>query len=115
MPTYGVLGVGAIARAIVTGLCHEVADPPPVVLSPRGAATSAELARLFSTVEVATDNQAVLDSSDVVLICLRTADAHLLGELDWRVGPRRGERHGRLGHAAVARARGARHQRLSLG
>src|SRR4051794_38587308 len=84
MPTYGVLGVGAIARAIVTGLCHEVADPPPVVLSPRGAATSAELARLFSTVEVATDNQAVLDSSDVVLICLRTADAHLLGELDWR-------------------------------
>lgn len=84
MATYGVLGVGAIARAIVTGLCHGVADPPSIVLSPRGAATAAELAERFPTVQVATENQAVVDSSDVVVICLRTADAPLLAELEWR-------------------------------
>jgi pyrroline-5-carboxylate reductase len=84
MATYGVLGVGAIARAIVTGLCAGVADPPSILLSPRGAATAAELAGRYPSVEVAADNQAVLDASEVVLVCLRTADAALLGELAWR-------------------------------
>jgi pyrroline-5-carboxylate reductase len=84
MATYGVLGVGAIARATVPGLCAEVTNPPSIVLSPRGAATAAELARQYSTVEVAADNQGVLDASTVVVVCLRTADAPLLGELAWR-------------------------------
>jgi len=82
--TYGVLGVGSIARAIVTGLCEGVADPPRVVLSPRGSATSAELAARFETVDVAADNQSVLDGSDLVIVCLRVADAPMLGDLAWR-------------------------------
>ena len=81
---YGVLGVGSIARAMVTGLCDDVADPPRVVLSPRGAATSAELAARFPTVSVAADNQAVLDGSGTVIVCLRNADADLLDALAWR-------------------------------
>jgi pyrroline-5-carboxylate reductase len=84
LPTYGVLGVGSIARAIVIGLCAGVADPPRIVLSPRGAAVSAELAGRFPTVTVAADNQSVADGSDVVLVCLRKADAALLGDLAWR-------------------------------
>jgi pyrroline-5-carboxylate reductase len=82
--THGVLGVGSIARAIVTGLCDGVPDPPQIVLSPRGAAVSAELAARFPTVSVATDNQAVVDGSDLVIVCLRRADAALLGDLAWR-------------------------------
>ena len=82
--TYGVLGVGSIARAIVIGLCDGIADPPRIVLSPRGAAVSAELAGRYPTVSVAADNQAVVDGSDVVLVCLRKADAALLGDLTWR-------------------------------
>jgi pyrroline-5-carboxylate reductase len=66
---YGVIGVGAIAEAIVTGLCLE--DPPRLVLSPRNAETSARLAERFATVEVAASNQAVLDAAPVVLLCLR--------------------------------------------
>jgi pyrroline-5-carboxylate reductase len=84
MATYGVLGVGAIARAIVTGLCADVTNAPSIALSPRGTATAAELARQYPTVEVAADNQGVLDASTVVVVCLRTADAPLLGELAWR-------------------------------
>ena len=81
---YGVLGVGSIARAIVIGLCEGMPDPPRIVLSPRGAAVSAELAGRYPTVSVAADNQAVVDGSEVVLVCLRKADAALLGDLTWR-------------------------------
>jgi pyrroline-5-carboxylate reductase len=82
--TYGVLGVGSIARAIVVGLCDGSTDPPRIVLSPRGAAVSAELAGRYPPVSVAADNQAVVDGSDVVLVCLRKAHAGLLGDLTWR-------------------------------
>lgn len=84
MTTYGVLGVGALGRAIVTGLCAGVAEPPPVVVSPRSAATASALAGELPTVSVGADNQAVLDSSDVVVVCLRGQLAPLLGELAWR-------------------------------
>ena len=79
--TYGVLGVGSIARAIVIGLCDGISDPPRIVLSPRGAAVSAELAGRYPSVSVAADNQAVVDGADVVLVCLRKADAALIGDL----------------------------------
>lgn len=68
--TYGVLGVGSIATSIVTGLCAGVAEPLPVVLSPRNVDRATELAQRFPTVTVANDNQAVIDASDVVLLCV---------------------------------------------
>ncbi|QIG43048.1 NAD(P)-binding domain-containing protein [Nocardioides anomalus] len=84
MTTYGVLGVGSIAKAVVTGLCEGVAAPPELVLSPRGAATAAALSGRYETVRVAEDNQAVLDAADVVLVCLRTTDTDVLADLTWR-------------------------------
>lgn len=84
-PAYGVLGVGSIAAAMVTGLCDGVDDPPRVVLSPRNAARAADLAGRFGTVEVGADNQAVVDGSDVVLVCLRPGDAETaLADLTFR-------------------------------
>jgi pyrroline-5-carboxylate reductase len=74
-PTYGILGVGAIAAAIVTGLCEGVAEPPPVVLSPRNAERAAGLAARLPSVRVARGNQAVVDASDVVVVCLLPTDA----------------------------------------
>lgn len=68
MTTYGVLGVGSIAAAIVTGLCAE--DPPAVLLSPRSADRAADLAARFETVTVAADNQAVVDGSDIVIVAV---------------------------------------------
>jgi pyrroline-5-carboxylate reductase len=77
----GVLGVGAIGSAIVTGLCDDVDDPPGVLLSPRNAEIAGGLARRFATVEVAADNQAVVDGAPVVLVCVRpqVAQAVLAG------------------------------------
>jgi pyrroline-5-carboxylate reductase len=80
--TYGVIGVGAIASAIVTGLCKDVDDAPRVLLSPRNAEISAGLAERFATVDVAADNQAVVDGAEVVIVCVRPEDAAaVLGEL----------------------------------
>src|SRR3954468_12961063 len=84
MTAYGVIGVGALGSAIVTGLCDGVEDPPRVVLSPRSAATAAALAERFPSVTVAADNQAVVDGAGTVLVCLRRAHAELLGDLSWR-------------------------------
>jgi pyrroline-5-carboxylate reductase len=82
---YGVIGVGAIAEAIVTGLCEGVEDAPGIVLSPRNADMSAALAMRYATVGVAADNQAVLDAAPVVLLCLRPQVAReALAELRFR-------------------------------
>ncbi|HEV8331849.1 MAG TPA: NAD(P)-binding domain-containing protein [Steroidobacteraceae bacterium] len=73
--TYGIVGVGAIATAIVTGLCERVPDAQRIVLSPRNAERVADLASRFPTVRVARSNQEVIDESSVVLLCLRPQDA----------------------------------------
>lgn len=88
MTTYGVLGVGSIAEAIVTGLCSGD-GPPEVVLSPRNAERSERLAARFPTVRVAGDNQSVVDAAEVVVVCLlpRHAD-DVLGGLAFRPGHR---------------------------
>jgi pyrroline-5-carboxylate reductase len=73
--TYGIIGVGAIAAAIVTGLCEHAPDEPAVVLSPRNAGRAADLASRFPTVRVAQSNQEVIDGSSVLLLCLRPQEA----------------------------------------
>jgi pyrroline-5-carboxylate reductase len=80
--TYGVLGVGAIGAAIVTGLSENVDDAPPVLLSPRNAEIAAGLAQRFANVDVAPDNQAVVDGAPVVIVCVRPQVAQdVLAEL----------------------------------
>jgi pyrroline-5-carboxylate reductase len=79
---YGVVGVGAIGAAIVTGLCEDVDDAPKVLLSPRNAEISDGLAKRLATVDVAADNQAVVDGSPVVIVCVRPQVAEtVLAEL----------------------------------
>ncbi len=72
---YGVIGVGAIAAAIVTGLCEDVERPPPILLSPRNAGIAADLASRHPTVSVCADNQAVVEGASVVILCVRPQDA----------------------------------------
>lgn len=71
----GVVGVGAIAEAMVTGLCDGDSAPTSVHLSPRSAARSSRLAARYPSVQVADSNQAVVDRADVVLLCVRPQDA----------------------------------------
>lgn len=77
----GFVGTGTIAAAMVEGLGGGA------VLSPRGATVAADLARRFPGVTVATDNQAVVDQCDVVVLSVRPQIARdVVGSLRFREG-----------------------------
>ncbi|HUA81903.1 MAG TPA: NAD(P)-binding domain-containing protein [Dyella sp.] len=80
----GVIGVGAIGAAIVSGL-SEGSEPPEILLSPRSAGVVAKLAATYPNVRVADSNQAVVDRSSVVLLCVRPVDARsVMSELKFK-------------------------------
>jgi pyrroline-5-carboxylate reductase len=83
----GIVGVGAIAEAIVTGLRQGEDIQSPIHLSPRNAARANQLAARYPSVQVADLNQTVVDRADVVLLCLRPQDARgALSDLVFRAG-----------------------------
>lgn len=67
----GFIGTGRIASAMVEGLQATSHPRERIYLSPRGRETSARLAATYPRVEVAADNQAVVDAADVVVLCVR--------------------------------------------
>jgi pyrroline-5-carboxylate reductase len=71
----GIVGVGAIAEAIVTGLCEGEESPTSIHLSPRSAGRASRLAARYPSVRVADGNQTVVDRAAVVLLCVRPQDA----------------------------------------
>ena len=84
---YGILGVGELGAAIVTGLCQGTDAAPGILLSPRSAARTALLAARYPSVSVAPDNQALADRCAVVVLSVRPADAaEVLGKLTFRAG-----------------------------
>jgi pyrroline-5-carboxylate reductase len=84
---YGILGVGELGAAIVTGLCQDAVAAPGILLSPRSAARAADLGARYPSVVVAPDNQALADRCAVVVLSVRPADAaEVLGKLTFRAG-----------------------------
>lgn len=79
----GVIGVGSIASAIVSGLCRGD-EPREFLLSPRNRQAAATLAASWPGVRVAENNEEVARQSSLVLLCLRPADAGLLRNLSFR-------------------------------
>lgn len=79
----GVIGVGSIASAIVTGLCRG-GEPQNLLLSPRNLKVAATLAASYPGIRIAGSNEAVVQESSVVLLCLRPADAGLLRNLRFK-------------------------------
>jgi pyrroline-5-carboxylate reductase len=76
--TIGVIGVGTISSAAVRGLSERSGTSAPAfVLSPRNAAKAQALDDAYAKVEVAKDNQAVVDACDCVLLAVlpRQAEA----------------------------------------
>src|ERR687895_371476 len=57
----GIVGVGAIAEAIVTGLCERESTPTAIHLSPRSVGRASRLATRYPSVHVADSNQTVLE------------------------------------------------------
>jgi pyrroline-5-carboxylate reductase len=77
----GFIGTGNITAAMVKGLGGGA------VLSPRGAAMAADLARRFPGVTVAESNQAVVDQCDMVVLAIRPQVAEeVVRSLRFRTG-----------------------------
>ncbi len=99
----GVLGVGALASALVRALAR-VYPQMHFHLSPRGAAASARLLGEVAATRHAS-NQAVLDAADWVIVGVRPAQLPELGHgLRWRAG-----------HHALVLAAGVPHAQMSHG
>ncbi len=69
--TIGFIGTGAITEAMVRGLMAEPPAAARILVSPRNADTAARLAADFAAVEIAADNQAIVDAVDVVVLAIR--------------------------------------------
>ncbi|MCB1122491.1 MAG: NAD(P)-binding domain-containing protein [Verrucomicrobiae bacterium] len=67
----GIIGTGAIAEAVVTGLCSKADPPRGIVLSPRNKRRAARLAERFPNVQIASNNQAVIAESHIVFLAVR--------------------------------------------
>jgi pyrroline-5-carboxylate reductase len=71
LPRIGFVGVGTIAEALITGLCAAGERRADILLSPRNAEIATRLAARHSFIRIATDNQAVIDASDIVFLAVR--------------------------------------------
>ena len=81
----GIIGVGGLAGFVVEGL-RRAGDEREILLSPRGAAQAAHLAKRFGC-RVAADNQAVVDGAALVIIATPPAAVlSCLSALSWRAG-----------------------------
>lgn len=67
----GVIGTGTISAAIVRGVRASPLADWPVILSPRNDALARALAAELADVQIAADNQAVVDASDILLLAVR--------------------------------------------
>ncbi len=81
----GFIGTGTITEAVVTGLCGAGSPDLSILLSPRSLDRSRRLSERHAAVEVASDNQQVLDRSELVFLAVRPQDAGaILGALSFR-------------------------------
>jgi len=70
-PRVGFIGVGTIAEALITGMCAGGEQRATFLLSPRNATTAKRLAERYTFVKVATNNQALIDGSDIIFLAVR--------------------------------------------
>ncbi|MEV6526845.1 NAD(P)-binding domain-containing protein [Longispora sp. NPDC051575] len=84
---FGFVGAGALTTAVVEGLSAGVAEPPPILLSPRGREVGRELAGRYPNVRVCSSNQDVVrDATTIVLAVRPQLAAEVMAELSFRPG-----------------------------
>ena len=79
----GILGTGQLAEFIITGI-NKINAPYNFILSPRSHARALKLKNRFN-LEIAESNQSLLDSCDMVFICLPAKNSlSILSNLNFR-------------------------------
>lgn len=71
---FGFLGTGTISDAVIRGICrNEKTNIEAIFISKRNAHIAAKLARDFSCVKIAENNQIIVDNADWVFVALPAA------------------------------------------
>lgn len=79
---FGILGVGHLAKVIISGLIGSGFKADDILVSPRGKAQ--EVCSLYG-ISIASDNRDLVDRSDVILVAVRPFDAiNSVDGLPWR-------------------------------
>ena len=100
----GFIGAGTITEAVVTGLCESGASGLSILLSPRNRERSRALSERYAAVEVAADNQQVVDRSELVFLAVRPqVAADVLAALKFRPQQRVASFIATLDSAEIAR------------
>lgn len=100
----GFIGAGTITEAVVTGLCEAEIPGLSILLSPRSVDRSRRLSKRYAAVEVASDNQQLLDRSELVFLAVRPQDAaEVLKTLSFRENQRVVSFIATMSSAAIAR------------
>lgn len=66
----GFIGVGNIGKAMITGLCTSPAPPEKIVIYDKDESKCQSLKKRFDQIEIASDNQTLLNRSDCVFLCV---------------------------------------------
>lgn len=74
--TIGFIGTGAIASAMVKGICTKKNSPPTIYLSPQSYTLSSALASEFLNVHQMSSNAAVLEKSEIIVLSVRPEQLH---------------------------------------
>lgn len=83
----GFIGTGAIAQAVIQGLCTCAHTPQAIWVSPRNPHRAQQLAASYTQVTVAANNQALVDHCDWVFITVKPDIAEaLLAQLRFSPG-----------------------------
>ncbi|HCY88453.1 MAG TPA: hypothetical protein DHV36_25180 [Desulfobacteraceae bacterium] len=81
----GFIGTGGITEAIVTGLCGTDTPPEAIYISARSERRSKPLEEKYDRVTVLSQNQAIVDNSDIVVLAFLPAQAEgILNDLTFR-------------------------------
>ncbi len=68
---FGFVGTGSITEAMVTGIVGSGLEVAEIVVSPRNPEIAARLASRFPAVQIAMDNQEVVDAADILFLAVR--------------------------------------------
>ena len=66
----GFIGVGNIGKAMITGLCTCSTPPEKIVIYDVDEGKCTAISRRFSQIEIAPDNQTLLDRAECVFLCV---------------------------------------------
>ena len=81
----GFIGTGKIASAVITGICNSKISFTKILISPRNKKIAQDLKKKFKKVEIAKDNQEIVDNCNWVFLSITpTVGEKIIKELKFK-------------------------------